>query len=381
MATIGVFLNWNRPDLRDCFRGICEYIREDQSGWQTVTHQPLKPGDSVESLTGVVVYSPRCETEWLHETGVPAVNLATQNVDRSLPQIGLDNEAIGRLAAEHLAQRGFRRFAFFTSAANRNARQRRLGFLRGIGEQGFSEDALVLDVDSFDPNAETQAGEMIGSLLETDAQPIGCFAFDDSAADSLLEQVKRVGLKVPERIGILGVNNNEFLCDTRFPTLTSIDPGNRARGALACRTLAEIIAGKPAQSPRPVPPVGVVVRGSTGFATTDDPIVDRAIAFIHTNARQSISVDDVVAHVKSNRTTLGRKFRQRLNTTPHQRILQEKIDQVKALLHRTDLDTQGIADAAGFVNRVHLSKLFKKMTGLTLIQFRKQVRAVSYRPA
>lgn len=374
MTQIGVYLNWNRPDLRDCFRGICEYIRQHRPNWHTVTDAPLQPGDSVAGLAGVIMYSPHCETEWLAEKGIPAVNLATQRHDPHCPQVGLDNIAIGRMAAQHLAQRGFKRFAYFTPGSHRSAQLRREGFVMGIESLGFDRSSLVVDVEGFELQFGSPCGDLLAAALAEDASPIGCLGYDDSAAESAMSHAMQVGLDVPKRVGILGVNNNDFLCDTRFPSLTSIDPDNAMRGFVAGELLAAMIAGESPDTPPLIKPLGVVVRNSTGFATTDDELLDQAIAYIHTNARQAICVDDVVVHVGTNRTTLGRKFRERLGTSPHQRILEARIEVVKDLLSRTNLDTQGIADASNFDNRVHLSKLFKKMTGHTMMQFRKQSR-------
>jgi len=376
--TVGAYLGRNRPDHRACYLGVCDYLRGYDPGWQIVRSGPSEPndqsaGEKFSGFDGLITVLPdeQASRSW-RASGLPVVNLSTAFEDPHLPQVWSDDAAIGGLAASHLVERGFGQFACFGPPAHTDAARRRDGLISRLRELGFDDSALVVDVGDFSPDVDKGYGQMLVAALEQDPRPIGCLTYTDRAAEMVVHYAKQAGLASPQRVGVVGANNNEYLCETRYPTITSIDPGHRARGYEAGRLIAAMIAGEPVQTPPPVPPGGLIIRGSTGHATTDDPLVDQAIAYIHANAYKPIGVDDVAAHVHSNRVTLGRRFRSRVNTSIHQQIVYEKLEAVKGLLRSTDLDTQGITDAAGFTSRSHLSKLFKAKTGQTLMQYRRR---------
>jgi len=215
--------------------------------------------------------------------------------------------------------------------------------------------------------------ELLIAALEDDLEPIGCFAVDDPRGVGLVNGCRDAGIDVPKQVGVVGANNATYLCEASFPPLTSIELDMKGRGVEAARQLARLLNGDGIDPVTAlVPPVRLVPRESTGFATTGDPIVDKAIAFIHANARRDVRIDDVIQHVKTNRRTLSWKFRNVLGTTPHQRITEARIEAIKELLLTTDMDTEALTEAAGFVSRSHMSRVFRQATGLTLTQFRNQ---------
>lgn len=200
-------------------------------------------------------------------------------------------------------------------------------------------------------------------------------SFDDQRGVQLVNGCRDAGIDVPHRVGLVGVNNVAYFCDASFPPLSSIELDMKGRGIEAARILARLLEGQAPEVPTPVvPPIRLAARESTGFATTGDPMVDKAVAFIHANARRDVRIDDVVQHVKTNGRTLSWKFRKLLDTTPHQRITDARIEAIKELLLSTDMDSESLAEAAGFISRSHMSRVFREQTGLTLMQFRKQSR-------
>lgn len=375
MLQIGIHFAHNNFDNREGFRGICAYVRHHQLDWRLIElerydHEPQK----YNALDGGIIATNHWPTRvFFHDNHLPAVSLSSRFIETMMPQIWHDETTIGQLATDHLIQRGFRRFGWFGDD-NPIAEKRRNGFLMALEERGYGQDALVVDARTWD-GGDTA---LLMSAIEDDAQPIGCFTYEDQRGVNLIRDCGDAGIDVPRRVGVIGANNATFLCETSFPPLTSIELDMKARGYEAARILSERLKGKPLEQPIVnIPPIRVVVRESTGYATTDDPMIDKALAFIHQNARRDVRIDDVVEHVNTNRRTLTWKFRKRLNTTPHQRITEARVEAIKDLLLTTDLDTEGIAQAAGFVSRPHMSRVFREATGMTLIQFRKQAKSSS----
>lgn len=371
MLSIGVHFTHLNYDNREAFRGICEYVRRHQRDWRlTLAERIDQSPDIYKSFAGGIVATQDLATRrFFSEAGLPATSLSLRIVDDLLPQVWFDELAIGRLAADHLMQRGYRRFGWFGDSNSVTSQRRRDGFLAALTKLGFDTDPLAVDAQIW----EGKDAESLTAAFADDPQPIGCFAVDDSRGMQLVNDCRDTGIEVPGRVGVIGANNATFNCESSFPPLTSIELDIRGRGYEAARILAQQLDGRSVEPGiPPVPPVRVVARESTGFATTDDRITDKAIAFIHANARRDIRIDDVVRHAKTNRRTLTWKFRKLLDTTPHQRIMEARIEAIKDLLLTTDLDTEALADAAGFVSRPHMSRVFREATGMTLIQFRKQ---------
>lgn len=373
MAMIGIQLSRHGHYHRESFRGICDFARRHHGDWRFRFLDLGQPIHDPGSLDGLIVGSKaEATSRAIHRTGLPAVNLSTESEDPHLVQIWLDDVAIGRTAAAHLHQRGFRRWAYFGFDNHLGSRRREAGFIEGLAEFGYGKDDLVVDIGNWQ-DAATQPATVarLGEALHSDPRPIGCFTFDDDLGAALLQQCADAGIEVPRRMGLIGAGNDDYACETSFPTMSSIDIGHRARGFQAARALAAMLRGEPVPTPLPpLPPRGLVVRQSTGPATTNDPLVDKAVAFIHTHARRDIRVADVLDHVNTSRRTLERRFHETLHWSPHQHIVYAKIEEVKQLLLTTDMDSEAIAEASGFNQRAHLSKVFRKVTGLTMMQFR-----------
>jgi len=376
MLHIGVHFTHKNFDNREAFRGVCEFVRQEGLDWRldVVERWRDAPGAYAKLAGGIVATQDRATRRYFHDNGLPASSLSLRFVDEFLPQVWHDERTIGGMAADHLIQRGYRRFAWFGDEKSVTADDRRQGFLDALAERGFDADPLAIDAHTW----REDDTPLLAAALEDDPQPIGCFAVDDSRGAQLVNACLDAGIDVPRRVGMIGANNATFICESSFPPLTSIELDMWGRGYEAARLLAQQFDGKhiDATIPAvpPVPPLRLVMRESTGFATTDDPIVDKAIAFIQASARQDIRIEDVVEHCNTNRRTLTWKFRKLLDTTPHRRIMEARIEVIKDLLLTTDLNTEGLADAAGFVSRPHMSRVFREATGMTLTQYRKQSR-------
>lgn len=373
MLQIGVHFTTENYDNRESFRGVCEFVRRQELDWRLTMVAPWSQSpQAYEAFDGGIIASrDEATRRFFYDSGRPAVSLASRFDDPLLPQVWHDEAAIGRMAAEHLIRRGYRRFGWFGDDHSASSQRRRAGFVRALAERGFSQDRLVVDARAW----ERGDSALLAAALSDDPEPIGCLAFDDQRGVQLVNDCRDVGIDVPHRVGLIGVNNVAFFCEASFPPLTSIELDMKGRGIEAARILALQLDGKTPTPANPVvPPVRLVARESTGFATTGDPLVDKAMVFIHANARRDVRIDDVVRHVKSNRRTLNWRFRKVLNATPHQRITEARIEAIKELLLTTELDTESLTQAAGFVSRSHMSRLFREQTGLTLMQFRRQSR-------
>jgi LacI family transcriptional regulator len=180
---------------------------------------------------------------------------------------------------------------------------------------------------------------------------------------------------VPEEVAVIGVHNDELLCDLCEPPLTSVIPNARGAGYEAARLLDRMMDGERlTASVRWIEPLGVALRQSTDVVAVGDPKVSSAVRFIRDHVTEGIDVADVLRAVPMSRTLLERKFKALLGQTPHEHILRTRLARVRAMLASTDLSVAMIADRTGFQHAEYLSVAFRRETGLTPTAWRARNR-------
>jgi LacI family transcriptional regulator len=118
----------------------------------------------------------------------------------------------------------------------------------------------------------------------------------------------------------------------------------------------------------------VVERQSTDASAVDDPKIASALRYINEHACEGIDVSDVLRAVPVSRTLFDRRFKSLLGHSPHQHILNKRIERTKNLLIDSDLSIAVIAELAGFLNASYLSTAFRRETELTPYTYREKMR-------
>jgi LacI family transcriptional regulator len=185
-----------------------------------------------------------------------------------------------------------------------------------------------------------------------------------------------LGLRIPEELSILSVDNDEFECLFTTPTLSSIDIPAFKIGLAAAGHLENMIAGTNPPPP-PVtllPPVQVVQRQSTDVVATADSAVRTGISYIRAHYAEQISVDDVADAADCSRRTLERRFRAALDRTVHEELARQRLARARRLLIETDLDLETLAHRSGFTDARRLAVVFRQHFGRSPSNFRSQLR-------
>jgi LacI family transcriptional regulator len=176
---------------------------------------------------------------------------------------------------------------------------------------------------------------------------------------------------VPDEVAVLGVDDDEILCELSQPPLSSIDANANGVGMRGAEILDRLLAGKaPPEDTVLVPPCFVVTRQSTSTIATEDPTVAAAMGFIRDHAGDGIHVDDVVASVRISRATLERRFRDSIGRSPAEEIVRIRMKRTKLLLAETDYKLRTVASLAGFGSSSQLVTAFKRITGFTPGEYR-----------
>lgn len=306
---------------------------------------------------------------------IPVVNLNDVHSDLGLPLIESDQAAIGRLAAEHLLERGFRQFGFCGFTGHEWARKRGAGFRARLTEAGLA--CAVYESPWGGPAAHPWEQEQaaIGQWLRALPRPAGVLACNDMRGQHVLDACQRVGLGVPEDVAVIGVDDDVLLCELCDPPLSSVVPNPERVGYEAAALLDQLMAGeKPPRADRVIEPLGVTARQSTDVLAIDDVHVAAALRYIREHACHGATVPEVLAQVPLSRTILERRFRKYLGRSPQAEIRAVQLKRVRQLLAETELRLERIAELAGFEHPEYMSVVFKRATGQTPGAYRRQAQ-------
>jgi LacI family transcriptional regulator len=200
-------------------------------------------------------------------------------------------------------------------------------------------------------------------------------ACNDIRGQQVLTACRAIGVAVPDEVAVLGVDNDEVLCDLADPPLSSIIPDTHRIGYEAASRLERMMNGEPSREPTTViPPLGVVTRRSTDVLAVDDRALSSAARFIREHACERITVTDVLAGIPLSRSVFERRFLKVFGRTPKAEILRTQLDRVMQLLAETDLPLKQVASRTGFEYPEYMSTAFKKRTGLTPGQYRRSAQ-------
>jgi LacI family transcriptional regulator len=276
------------------------------------------------------------------------------------------------MAAEHLLERKFRHFAFVGVERANWSRARRAALVKFLADAGYP--CFVYSPISRRRFAESWEGgqQDLAEWLADLPKPVGVVAAHDLRALCVLDACRRGGLAVPEQVAVIGVDNDEPLCELGDPPLSSVSLDHEVIGYRAAELLDRMMRGrKPAKRPLEINPRGVVARRSTDVVAVADPLAAKAVRYIQQHACEGVDVADVAKHCGVSRRTMERIFAQFLGMSPHEQIIRTKVARAKSLLSETDLPLEAIAAKSGLAHAAYLNVLFKREVGRTPGEFRR----------
>lgn len=375
-----LLINPSREYTRGLLDGIAKYARL-RGSW--TFYRPLEYREPrfrqrlplvLEALhpDGILMREPPHADE-ITKMGVPVLSFPyTQEKIPGIANVVTDHIAVGRMAAEHLLERGFRRFAYCGFDDWWWSRRRKEGFSQTVRQADLPVHAYRL------PQAKskrTWSKEIliIADWLQKLPKPIGLMASNDDRAELVVEACKTAGLSVPDEVAVVGVDNDRTICDLSSPPLSSVALNIRKAGYDAAALLDRMMAaGTGATETICIQPTHVVTRLSTDVLAVDDPNVAAAVRYIRRHARTSVGVDAIAVESGASRRVLERRFQRVLGHTIHDEIRRVRVELVTAMLTETQMSVSEIAHELGFPDVAHLSRYFRKATGLSPLQYRKR---------
>jgi LacI family transcriptional regulator len=314
-------------------------------------------------------------------TGLPVIGLDLSEEQMAagsplarISEIASDSAGAALRAAEHLIERGFRHYAFVGIPGRIWSRRREESFQTRIREAGFSCHLYTHPRRRRD-REWGQEHHLLSEWLRTLPRPVGLMACNDDRGRQVLEACRAAGLKVPEEIAVVGVDNDDLLCELSEPPLSSVDLNTEKGGYEAAALLDRLMAGRTKRRRRIlVEPRWVVTRQSTDVMALEDQEVVRALHFIREEAGRPLGVDEVVRATGLSRRALEIRFRRAAGRSVHAEIQRVRLERAEELLVQTELTMPQIAEASGFGSASYLALVFRKELDRTPLQYRQQSR-------
>ena len=303
--------------------------------------------------------------------GIPVVNLINSRIGDSMPSCLIDIQQVGKMAAAHFRERGFRHAAFFT-----------MEWLHG---RKLVSDSLKEAMDGCDTellawpvaaskkqiNNRSAMVKWLNGRLRVLPKPVSVLCPNAYNAVTLLNVCLDMGLSVPDEVAILSAHYDPAFCDCQAVPISGIEIDTRLQAQKAANMLDRLIDGaKKAPMQTTIAPTRVVVQQSTDVLATENPTLRQSLQFIRENLSRPFGAADIAASLEVPRIQLDRLFAAELRRSAGKEILRQRLAKAKQLLSETDDTLAAIASSCGFCHASYLVNAFKKATGTTPHRYR-----------
>jgi len=379
-----LFLATGEKAGRDKFQGVLRYMRL-HTPWNIHLVENCVGERQLVNLkawgvTGVIIARMPESIRFVAPAGVPTVVMDSPALYRKCVAkasfVMSDSEEVGEVGAKAFLKQGFLHFAYVPSAYEWDwSVLRGRGFQACLARAGFGCDVYRRLTPGERKDWTLDQKRLTRWLLGL-PKPAAVLAADDARARQVLETCQLAGLNVPGDIALLGVDNDELVCENTSPTLSSIQPDFEAGGYEAAALLEQLMrraVRKPQNRFYGIK--RIVVRESSRFARDVDRRYLRGLEFIRLNACEAISVPDIARHMGISRRLAEVLFRKYVGHSILNEIQQVRLARLKTFLSETVLPIGQISGQCGYQSELHAKRVFKQQTGLTMSQFRKRSRS------
>jgi LacI family transcriptional regulator len=358
-------------------RGIVRYAR--QAHWildTSMAHYGVIPehwqGDGIITL---LLPSRQDIVDYVRRQNVSIVSLTTDIDGIRVPRVRLDNQTIGRMAAQHLLDRGFKNLAFFKFSDIRDVVEREEGFRKAVRRAGGTYTRFDWNT-AFDAHSQQNTFEWMKACLCELVLPVGVMAQSDNRAALLVNACEAIGVSIPEQVAIIGVDNDEYACEFASVPISSVDSNREMLAYEGAALLGRLMNGaRPPRRPTTVTPKGVVVRKSSDILAIDHKAVAKALSFIWENFQADINVDDVIQNSHMSRCGMYRAFEKHVGRSIGEELIRKRIEHAKKLLMESGDKLHRVAYESGFSGGEHFSRAFTRVVGITPSEFRQKNRS------
>ncbi len=217
--------------------------------------------------------------------------------------------------------------------------------------------------------------QRLAKWLKKLPKPCGVFAANDDTAAQVSDACYFAGLRCPQDVAIVGVDNYPQCCENAVTSLSSIEIDFKEAGRLSADLLARLIAN-PALPPERVHygPGRIVRRQSTRRLQTTDACILRAVENIRRGASLGLKAADVIRETGLSRRSAELRFRKATGKSILQEIYDVRLEHVLSFLEQPNFPISQIAEMCGWQSSAFLQRIFKQRTGMTMREWRNDRR-------
>ena len=385
MAKILLLTDFSSGYSRNLLKGIVRYSKE-VGNW-SFQRMPLYYR-MLYGENGVVEWAKKWQAdaiiaqlsdvniELLNDLNIPIIVQNYRDRNKAVSNLTGDYFNTGVMAAKFFLNRGYHNFAFYGFKGAIWSRERADGYSHEIEKQGYK--LAVLENDNKDKEEWSYNHTVLGNWLQSLPKPVALFACDDHFALQISETCNVYNINVPDDIAILGVDNDDLLCNISDPPLSSIVLDVENGGYNAGKLLHQLITKEITE------PFNIVVnpliierRKSTEKYAVSDKNIRTILNYIEKNYANHLSVEELVKQVPLSRRVLEKKFKEETGESLYQYIQNYRIDQFTRLLITTDYSLFEAALQSGFENYKNVSRVFRKYKSLSPAEYRKRYKCNS----
>lgn len=368
--SVALLIETSNAYARGLLGGIASYMHENElwSIYLPEQERGAAPPDWLENWEGDGVIA-RIENERIAEAvgklDVPVIDVSAARHVPNIPWVETNDRLIAQYAYAHLRERGFEHFAFCGDPNFSWSRWREKAFMDCVTEGGFECSVFPDEANQSGNPSLSSTRDALANWIRELPRPVGMLACYDIKAQEILDVCRESKVKVPMDLALLGVDNDELLCDLCTPPLSSIIPATRQTGRKAAELLDKLMNGEVVKAEAYlIDPIGVSTRQSTDVLAIRDPNIAAAVRFIRDHCCEGINVKDLLNRVAMSRRVFESRFQSIVGRSPHQEIIRRRIDRVRQLLVETDLTLSQIALRTGFQNQEYMSVAFRRSMGV-----------------
>ena len=376
MKKVIIMVDTARATGRKFLRGLERYLRTS-GPWQVSVCPPdyalttqfnLHSWFQLQEAAGLIALDSKYTADIL-QLQIPKIIHDTQRENPDTSTLYTNSVKTGEMAAEYFMGLGFQHFAFCGFEGLAWSDRRFSHFSDYLKRHG--RNSIFYYHDQPDRSLQSKTiRQDIADWLARLPKPICVFACNDDRGVSVLEACKIAELRVPEAVAVLGVDNDELVCDLSSPPLSSIELNFERAGFRAARLLDDMMALGITSDSIVVEPVEIVTRPSSDVFAVDDAQLVQALVFIREHFQEAIQVRDVVAATILSRRDLELKFKKKLGRSIKEEINRLRIESVKQRLINTHETIYAIADSLAYTDAQHFGRFFKQVTGESPKQYR-----------
>lgn len=379
-----MLFNANKVYDRQIIEGIGNYLQSSKVDWDLYLEEDFMARlDHLDEWSGDGIIADYDNPEIqvaLQKANVPVVGVggSYRNPEDypDVPYVATDNFELVNAAFQHLRQKGIQRFAFYGAPVDEHhrwAQERENAMLELTAKEGY--ECYVYRGHPVRPETWQYTIKRLADWLKSLPTPIGIVAVTDARARHLLQVCDHIGMLIPDRMSVIGIDDDEIARFLSRVSLSSVKQGCLEMGYQSARLLHKMLDGhKSPKRPILVPPERVAERQSTDYKAIADPHVMQAMHFIRQNACRGIKVDQVLDYVGVSRSNLENRFKDERGHSIHTEIHNEKLQRACKMLRESDESTSQVAKICGYPSLQYMYAVFKKHYKKTPIEYRESCK-------